>query len=57
MRGEAAQLASTVVLGVPCFGVVDLVDIGVSDGVQDCEGEVGSIGGVEQGLGSVFSAL
>ncbi len=54
--GEAAQLASAVVVLVPALGIVRVIDVGILDGVEDGEGKVRGIGGVEQGLGSVFSA-
>ncbi len=47
MRGEAAQLARTVVVGFPVGGIIGLIDFLVADGVEDGEGEVSSLGGVE----------
>lgn len=54
--GQAAQLACAVVLYIPPFRVVGVIDVGIFDGVEDRQGEVRGIGGIEQGLCSVFSA-
>ena len=56
MGGQTAELAFMVIFGVPPFRVVELVDIRISNGIEDCESEVCGIGGVEQGLYSIFSA-
>ena len=47
MRSETAQLAGVMVLLVPSYRVVEVINIGVSDGIQDCQGQIGSIGGVQ----------
>lgn len=56
MGGEAAQLASSMVLLIPILGPVGVFDLGVIDSVEHGQSEIGGIGGVEQGFGSVFSA-
>ena len=55
MRRQAAYLAGAVVFLVPAFWVVGFVYFIVTNGIEDCEGEIGGIGCVEQRLCAVFS--
>ncbi len=56
MGGQAAQLAWAVVVRFPLLGVVDPIDFMIFDGVEDGEGQVGDLSGVQEGLYAVFSA-
>ena len=54
MRGKATELASTMIVLIPAFWIIGIINIGIFDSVEDREGQIGSIRRVEQGLYTVF---